>query len=421
MILAGDKMIIGYDLSYDYAQISYCRQNGETPETFALVSGTRQYNIPVCLFKRKEVNQWFLGKEAIAFSKQEEGTLLNGLLQAALEQKETYIGEEAFESIALLALFIKRSLYLPGKECKLDKVAGIMFTVPVLDEKMIDLLQRLVLLLNLPDCKIYFQGREESIYYYMIHQPKELWNEDVLLFDSQCEELKSYRFMKNSNTRPMVAFVEETDHGVLSGEDEEKDGQFLQIVQQSAADISTSVFLLGEGFNGEWCQDSLRLLCHNRRVFKGNDLYSKGACISVRERLSDRSGQNQTMIFLGKDKLKTNVGMEVSRQGEDSYLAILDGGENWYECQKQWDVILREGNVIKLKLTPLDGRNVRYIEVVLDGLPQREMGTTRLRLEASMINEKTMEIQIKDMGFGELVPSSNLCFKQQIDLNPGGR
>ncbi len=421
MILGNDKMIIGYDLSYDYAQISYCRQNGDVPETFALLSGTRQYNIPVCLFKRREVNQWFLGREAIAFSKQEDGTLLEGLLQAALEQEETPIGEESFESIALLALFIKRSLYLPGKECKLDKVAGIMFTLPSMSEKMIDMLKRLTLLLNLPDCKIYFQGREESIYHYMIHQPKELWQEDVLVFDSSSEALMSYRFMKNTNTRPMVAFVEETNHGILLGEDEEKDGQFLQVVQQSAADISTSVFLLGEGFNGEWCQDSLRLLCHNRRVFKGNDLYSKGACYGIRARLSDRSSQNTSMIFLGKDKLKTNVGMEVSRQGEDSYLAILDGGENWYECHKEWDVILREGNIIKLKLTPLDGRNVRYIEIVLDGLPIRESNTTRLHLDAAMLNETTLKLQIRDMGFGEFVSSSNLCFSQQIDLDLGGR
>ena len=421
MILASDKMIIGYDLSYDYAQISYCRQNADVPETFALVSGTRQYNIPVCLFKRREVNQWFLGKEAIAFSEQEDGTLLKGLLKAALEQEETYIDQDAFESIALLALFVKRSLYLPGKECKLDKVAGIMFTVPDLSEKMVDLLQRLVMLLNLPECKIYFQGREESIYHYMIHQPKELWNDDVLLFDSSCQVLKSYRFMKNSNTKPMVAFVEEQSHEALVGEDEQKDVQFLQIVQQSAGDISTSVFLLGEGFNGEWCQDSLRLLCHNRRVFKGNDLYSKGACYGVQERLSDPNSQKVSMIFLGKDKLKTNVGMEVSRQGEESYLAVLNGGENWYECHKEWDVILREGNVIKLKLTPLDGRNVRYIEVVLDGLPQRERNTTRLHLQARMLNEKMLEIQIKDMGFGEIYPTSDLCFTQQIDLYLGGR
>lgn len=418
-MLSNDKMIIGYDLSYQYAQISYCHLNGDVPETYALVGGTRQYNIPVCLFKRKEVNQWFLGKEAVAFSKQEEGTLLDDLLKAALEQEETIIGEEVFESIALLALFVKRSLYLPGKECRLDKAAGIMFTVPFLNEKMISLLQRLVVLLNLPDCQIFFQSREESIYYYMIHQPKELWKEDVLVFDSTGDEITSYRFMKNTNTKPMVAFVEAAEHGHISGEEEEKDGQFVEIIRQNASDILGCVFLLGEGFNGDWCQESLRLLCHNRRVFKGNDLYSKGACFCVQERLSDK--KEKQMIFLGKDKLRTNVGMEVLRHGENSYLAILDGGENWFECKKQWDVILSEGNAVRLRLTPLDGRNVKYVEVVLDGLPTRDPKTTRLHLEAEMLNEKMMEIHVKDMGFGELFPSTGLEFTQQIDLGLGGR
>ena len=414
-----DKMIIGYDLSYQYAQISYCHLNGDTPQTYALVDGSRQFNIPVCLFKRKEVNQWFLGKEALAFSKQEEGMLLEGLLQAALERDETVIGEEVFESIALLALFVKRSLYLPGKECKPDKVAGIMFTVPFLNEKMIALLQRLSVLLNLSDCKIFFQSREESIYHYMIRQPKELWKEDVLVFDSVESGIISYRFMKNTNTRPMVAFVERMDHGQIYGEEEEKDGQFMEIIRQSALDTLGCVFLLGDGFNGDWCQESLHLLCHNRRVFKGNDLYSKGACFCVQERLLDI--KEKPMIFLGKDKLKTNVGMEVLRQGEKSYLAILDGGENWFECKKQWDVILEEGNMIRLRLTPLDGRNTRFVEVVLDGLPLREPKTTRLHLEAEMLNEEMMEIHVTDMGFGELFPSSGLEFSQQIELSPGGR
>ena len=419
MILANDRMIIGYDLSYQYAQISYCRQNGDTPETYAMVGGTRQYNIPVCLFKRKEVNQWFLGKEAVAFSGQEEGTMLDGLLEAALENEETYIGEECFESVALLALFVKRSLYLPGKECRPDKVSGIMFTVPQLSEKMVSVLQKLIVLLNLPNCRILFQSREESIYHYMVHQPKELWNDDVLLYDNINNRMKSYRCMKNENTRPVVAFVEEADHGLLSGDAQEKDGQFFQIVQSTASDISNCVFLLGEGFNGDWCQESLRLLCHNRRVFKGNDLYSKGACFGMQERMNDQESQH--MIFLGRDKLKTNVGMEVSRQGEDSYLAILDGGENWYECHKKWDVILREGNSIRLKLTPLDGRNVRYVEIVLDGLPIREPKMTRLHLEAKMLNTGTLQLEISDMGFGDFAPASSLNFIQQIDIMPGGR
>ncbi len=415
MIFNGEKMIIGYDLSYQYAQISYCRLNDQTPETFVLAGGTKQYNIPLCLFKRKDVNQWFLGKEAKTFAGQEEGALVENLLQNALEKEEIEIAEESFESIALLALFVKRSLYMPGKECKPEKVSGIMFTVPVLNQKMIEILQKMSLLLNLPNCKIYFQSREESIYHYIIHQPKDLWNDDVLVYDSGNEEFKSYRFMKNANTRPMVAFVEEFSHGKLEGEEEEKDARFLQVVQETADFSCGCAFLLGEGFHGEWCQDSLRLLCSNRRVFKGNDLYSKGACFGIQERMKQET--KKTIVFLGKDKLKTNVGMDLLRHGEKSYLAVLDGGESWYECKKEWDIILKEGNQVVFKITPLDGRDSRYIEVVLDGLPKRDYGMTRLHLSAVMKNETMMEVTIDDMGFGEFEPSSQLSYTQEIDLS----
>lgn len=417
-MLNNDKMIIGYDLSYQYAQISYCHLHDDTPKTYALLGAARQYNIPACLFKRDKVNQWFLGKEAAAFASQEEGTLIENLLMTALEAEDMEIAGEHFETIALLALFVKRSLYLPEKECRPDKVAGIMFTVPVLTEKMIFLMQRMIMLLNMPECQICFQSREESIYYYVTHQPKELWREDVLIFDSSQNEIRSYRFKKNQNTRPMVGFVEEAEHGRLIGEDEEKDGAFAEIVSDTAKASDGCVFLLGEGFHGEWCQDSLRLLCHNRRVFKGNDLYSKGACFGMQARLL--AEKQQQMIFLSKDKLRTNVGMQVLRQGEESYLAILDGGENWYECKKEWDIILDEENAIGLKLTPLDGRNVRNIEIVLDELPQRKAKMTRLHMQAVMKSSTLMELQITDMGFGELAPSSDLHFSQEIDLGFGG-
>ena len=118
-----------------------------------------------------------------------------------------------------------------------------------------------------------------------------------------------------------------------------------------------------------------------------------------------------------KDKLKINIGMDLLRQGENSYLAVLDGGESWYECKKEWDIILKEGNQVIFKITPLDGRDARYVEVVLDGLPKRDSGMTRLHLKAVMKNETMMEVMIEDMGFGEFEPSSQLTFSQQIDLS----
>lgn len=416
-MINGDKMIIGYDLSYRYAQISYCRIGADVPQTYAPADKARQFNIPLCLFKRNSVNQWFLGREALAAKEQEDGFFLENLFMQALQQEEIALGEETFEWIALLALFIKRSLYLPGKECRPEKVSGIMFTLPVLTEKTVELMQQLIVLLNLPECKIAFQSREESIYHYIIRQPKELWRENVLIYDSNGESVISYRFKRNQNTRPVVAFVEENELGSLYGEDEQKDGQFSEMVQESAKVTDACVFLLGEGFHGEWSQDSLRLLCHNRRVFKGNDLYSKGACFGMQDKLAT---QKQTqMIFLSKDKLRTNVGMQVMRSTQESYLAVLDGGENWYDCGREWDVILTQGNELVFTLTPLDGRNVRNVEVVLDELPKRRDKMTRLHLHATMKSSTIMEIEITDMGFGDFVPASGMRFVQQIDLSIG--
>ena len=416
-MINGDKMIIGYDLSYRYAQISYCRINADAPQTYAPADKSKQFNIPLCLFKRNGLNQWFLGREALAAKEQEEGQFLDNLFVQALQQEEVALGEESFETIALLALFIKRSLYLPGKECRLEKVAGIMFTIPVLTEKTVELMQQLIALLNLPECKIAFQSREESIYQYMVHQPKELWREDVLLYDSNGEDITAYRFKRNQNTRPVVAFVEEKELGRLYGDDEHKDGQFLEMVRDSAGNSDACAFLLGEGFHGEWSQDSLRLLCYNRRVFKGNDLYSKGACFGMQEKLADK--KQAQIIFLSKDKLRTNVGMQVMRASQESYLAILDGGENWYDCRKEWDVILTQGNELVFCLTPLDGRNIRNVEVVLDELPKRRDKMTRLHLQAVMKSSTMMEVEITDMGFGDFAPATGMRFVQQIDLSVG--
>ena len=122
-------------------------------------------------------------------------------------------------------------------------------------------------------------------------------------------------------------------------------------------------------------------------------------------------------IFLGKDKLKANIGMNVIRKQESSYLALLNGGENWYDSKKECDVILHNGNSFSIMITPLDGRNVKTVEVVLQGLPAREERTSRLHLQVLMETEDILRISVTDMGFGEIVPSSGQVFTQQITLS----
>ena len=69
-------------------------------------------------------------------------------------------------------------------------------------------------------------------------------------------------------------------------------------------------------------------------------------------------------------------------------------------------------------ITPLDGRNRKQIEIVLDGLPVRENKMTRIHLSVSMIREDTLRILASDMGFGEFYPATD--FQKEKIIHLGG-
>lgn len=137
---------------------------------------------------------------------------------------------------------------------------------------------------------------------------------------------------------------------------EKSDEKFLEIATQLCENrMVSSVYLIGEEFSQEWMKESLRYLCRGRRVFQGNNLFSKGACYSMMERLHpSENGQNH--VYLGQDKLKSNIGMKVRRQGEESYQALLDAGINWYEAQNTMEFYLLEGRAVEILITSLTGK-----------------------------------------------------------------
>lgn len=54
--------------------------------------------------------------------------------------------------------------------------------------------------------------------------------------------------------------------------------------------------------------------------------------------------------------MKSNIGMKVRRQGEESYQALLDAGINWYEAQNTMEFYLLEGRAVEILITSLTER-----------------------------------------------------------------
>lgn len=409
-----DKVIIGYDLANACSQISYCYiKESSDIETLSSIAGEENYDIPTAVCKKCGVNQWLFGKEALRYCEEnpQQGILVDNLLQLAVEGERLQLEGQEYEPEALLTLFVKRSLGLLTGIAPLEKIAALMFTCEELTPRLIEVLNTVSAGLALKKTQIFYQNYTESFYSYMIYQPQELWFYRTLLLDYRSDKLKYMCMECNRRTTPIVVYIDK--------ETLEFQGQDAQLLDISRALVGnervSSVYLIGEKFAGDWMKQSLKYLCEGRRVFQGNNLYSKGACFCLMERLQG-SEIGAQYVFLGNDKLKANVGMKVLKRGEESYFALLDAGVNWYELDCTCELYLQDDNELEFVITPLIGKGIQTLKMPLDGLGLQKGATTRIRLHLYLVQENVICAEVEDLGFGEFRLPVELTWKKEMEL-----
>lgn len=419
-----DRLIIGYDLGNEICQISYAFSETGEAETLSQVAGAQSYNIPAVLCKRTGVNQWYYGKDALRYAQEDQGILVDNLFGQALAGEQVIIEGEAFDPVALLALFFRRSLGLLTQVASSERIGALMITCEMVDGRVLEVLNGMLAAVHLKTDRVAIQSHTESYYNYMLRQPEELWTNRSVLLDYRSSCVRVYRMECNRRTTPVVVFIDESVHPFYAWEPlpeeetarekrmQELDGSLLQIAQNAMSSQVESVYLIGDGFEQEWMKESLRFLCKGRRVFQGNNLFSKGACCSMQERLS-QSRSAKEYVFLGRDKLKANIGMQVLRQGEESYYALLDAGMNWYEADAAVEFYIRDGSELALLVTPLTGKSGKETRIVLEDFPG---SVARLRARFYLEAENLLVIEVQDLGFGEFRSSSRRVWKERIEL-----
>lgn len=417
--------VIGYDLNDQVSQISYFELNRDVPESLSS-DEDEKLGIPTVLCKRKEVSQWYYGKEAQRVAARSEGTLVGKLLSFARSGAKIELEGEAYDCLDLLILYVRRTLNMLSMITSPTQVAALIFTVDSLEGKTIEILEKIASALPVDRNRIYFQTYEESSFYYVLHQPKELWEHEVAIFDYSNQFMKAYILWMNHRTSPIVTFVDRTDYtdlkipSLMLGDEptaESKDylDEYVLHTIHGLINPKTvgTVFLIGDGFDQSWCNKTLKYLCMGKRVFQGKNLYSKGACYCAKDKIIPCE-LNKNYVFLGVDKLKFNFGLQMRRGQSEEYFALADAGANWYDINTEFDCILDEGNYVNFIITPLDGKDKQQINVELTGLPTRPKRATRLKIKMKMETEEKISIKICDLGFGELFPASGKVWNREI-------
>ena len=422
------KYVIGYDLNDQMSQISYFELDQEVPLTLRREGDEHRLGIPTLLCKRKNVSQWFYGNDAEVISARGDGTRVAKLLSFARAGARIELEGEAYDCIDLLVLFVVRSLNLLSDFSKPEEVEAIYFTVDSLEGRTVEILERIADAIPIPRERVFFQNYSESTFYYLLHQPKEIWEHDVAVFDYSGNNLHGLVLRMNKHTTPAVGFVDEFAFedvlmpevmmkGEMSREKAERlDENVLRHVHEFFIDRTVgTVFLIGEGFDGDWCDKTIKYMCMGKRVYHGKNLYSKGACYCAKDKIMP-SYLNKEYVFLGKDKLKFNLGMHMMHCGKEEYVAIADGGDNWYEAGMEVELILEKGNEIPMVITPLDGKNPEVITITLKGLPDRPNRATRIRLKVNCTSETAVTVSAEDLGFGDLFPATHMVWDRTIEI-----
>ena len=410
--------ILGMDLDDWSAQISFWLPGAQTPETISTGDGEED-RIPAVLCRRTERDVWTYGKEALETARRGGGVLADRLLSRALAGEQLEIGGEGFEAAALLALFIKRSLSLLGGAMRPEKADFFMFTLERVDRQALEMVERIALLLSLPPERVSCQSRAESFFFYNISQPEELWRHSCLICDFGGERLKTLLLEVNRHTRPATVTVAQEEHPELERQDdrEEMDEAFLSIFRSvSDGRIIDTVYLIGDGFAGEWYPKTLAVMCRNRRVFQGNNLYSKGACYGGKAKRPGGGVSGREYVYLGSDMLRVNVGLLTEKRGKETCLSLLDAGMNWFDARGECEFLLDADHTFTLRLTPVSGKKLREVVVTLSGVPERPPFATRIFLAASCPDAETVRLRMEDRGFGGFFPSSGLAWEESLPL-----
>lgn len=417
-----DRYVIGYDLSNHYVQMSFCRIDSNNPETFSSTEDEEQYNIPFVLCHKRSTGQWLIGEEALECADEGDGMAVTDFLMTAKEGGTVFVDREEYHAADLVALFLKRSLNLLPIMATPEKIANITFALRSADVEMIKMLQNAVRLLKVDAERISYASYEESVFFYVLSQSEEMQNHQILVFDAGDDNLWSYRLERNYFTKPGIAMVETGEYKDFPVRESrylsksEKDEKLLSIATKICENrVFSGVFLIGEGFYDDWCNQSLRYLCRNRRVFKGNNLFSKGACLAAKEKINP-SGYEKNIRYYGKDRLKCSLGVSIYENGKEKNIILTEAGKHWYEAEAKLELILHETDCIPITVEYINNRQIAVADFVLKGLPMAKGRMKRIELSIRMTSETRVLLQAIDLGFGELYPSSQLEWTEEMDL-----
>lgn len=402
---------LGIDISARSTVLSIYKSNMDEPATVSTILGEENYSIPTVLAKRYGMGQWFFGDEAISKSRIKEAMLVDDLYTLALKNEEVFVDGESFQARELMVIYFNKLFAIPGPMAAMGDIEKLVVCVEQVNLEVMELMNYIISRLSIDSNRLMLIDRNECFYFYALSQRPELFLYSVALFDYSGSNMISCVLNRNQTTRPQMITLDVVNHGEIT---DNRDEKFDEIIADTfGSTLFSSVYLVGDGFDGEWMKVSLARLCKGRKVFMGKNLYSKGACYAGYTKDGKR---DWPFIYIGDNDLKLNLSIKILENNVMKFFTLIDAGQSWYDAKGECEVILDGEPELEFYIQRPESREAHTEVLELTDMPKRENRTTRLRIEASPISDVAVSIVITDLGFGEISPSSGKSWEHTISI-----
>ncbi|MBQ3061730.1 MAG: hypothetical protein IJD02_04735 [Lachnospiraceae bacterium] len=421
-------LLVGFDLCSNKSQISCFNKNTFEPVSLIadVINDSEMISMDIAV--NVKTGEWYFGEEAVdnsAFS--EDITLLENFLDYVKKGETIPLGDNSIDSVEVLARFFRKYLSILKRYFPSETIKKIVVTVEKSNAIYVKTIFKALEKIGIEKERVSVIDHSISYVYYALSQKKELWMNDVALFDFGSEGLKYYQLSIDRKHRPITVSVVCTDYsqqlsmdlfGVIYVE------QLRYIFETISREclykqIVSTIYVTGKGFEKSWADGVIKNLCVGRRAFKGQNLFCAGACYAARE-ISGEANHFEDYMFLNEDMIKGSVSVKAYADAKDSEIYLVKTGTAWYEAELSADFILDDETpgtkeVEVIVRNDLLNAKSSYI-IALEGLNVRPNKTTRLKIRVKFIDATTCVLTIKDMGFGDFAKATNRVWEKVIEM-----
>ncbi len=407
-------------------------------ETTQLAVYDRELMEPV-LIGQSEDNPDALIETAVNFAEREP---ITGILEKVRTGEDVMNDGKMVGIERVLAYFFRKTLAMTRVRYPGEKIKMLTIAVPSMDKDFVDRIYESLSLIGLENDRVRIIDHKRSYMYYVLYQKKELWTNDVGLFDYDGKRLLYEQLKIDRSHLPALVGVTEKDFTeafdvvgkpeklpeklpdsieFIDEMDDEEAGYaaaskgtiFENIVKTALKNqFVSSLFMTGEGFEAKWADEVFPRLAVGRRLFRGRNLYVSGATYASKE-FGDKKRLEDYVVF-APDMVPERLSMEVYENGKPTEVVLAPAGYPWFEVDTEVDLIPDGDTEIVVNARPVfDGETKQY-KLDISPILAKNNRMTRIGLRVRFEDAKTAIFTIRDKGFGDTMPGSNRVWEETV-------